>query len=458
MPFRSLHFIGVGGAGMNPLAQIANELGLKVTGSDKDLLTETIRAGFVCWSPHDTSCWENQSYELPERVVLSTAITADNCELVYLKNRQVDVMHRSDLLQTFADLFPCQIVISGTHGKTTTTALTAWILESCDYPVTWVLGGQLAQSKRAYGWSPQAKAFLLEGDESDQSFLKPKADFSLVTALEPDHLENYEGSFEVQITKFQEFLSKSHFGIICLDCPNARQYLAPLAQMTYSSIYPEADWYLDQNQNVYFRGEPCGMLEIPKASGRHNALNALAAIALASKLGLETARAIKSLQNFPGVYRRFEEIGRSHEHIRLIDDYAHHPSEIKAAIECARSLLSPEGRLLVAFQPHLPTRLRDLWEEFKDSFQGAHRVWISDLYIARGKEISGINSARLVEEINQKHSADKVVYVAGKPENLIEPLLAFVKPNDLILILGAGDITRIRETLFGKISSVTIKS
>jgi UDP-N-acetylmuramate--alanine ligase len=453
---------------MNPLAQICSRLGIKITGSDKaenQNLLDLRSQGATIWTPHSLA--QLQEQRLPAVCAFSTAITPDNQEFKYLKDNNVTFWHRSDLLKVLADQFSKQIVISGTHGKTSTTAMLAWLLGKLNHNPSWVLGGIL-KSMGACGWSSSANqsrgdVFVFEGDESDQSFLKSNPYIGLVTSLEPDHLENYQNSFKVQIGKFQEFARKSQNFIVNSDCKNAQEHLVNLAKITYG--IHNAHWKINpQNYTVSFQSSPSSTesvsstqaLNLEHSPGFHNAVNALGAVAAYFEYSQKEIRtqsideAIQALNEFPGIYRRFDLVGKTKEEITVIDDYAHHPTEIKAAIKAAREYLNRKnssGRLIVAFQPHLPTRLRDLWTEFTLSFEEADLLFLSDLYIARGKAIEGIDCQHLAEQI--KHP--KLEFIPGPPENLVNPLISKANPEDLILILGAGDITNIRETLLEKL-------
>lgn len=432
-----IHFLGVGGVGMSPLAGICLKNDVVVTGSDKASNSnqeDLVKAGADLWCPH--SLKELKKRQTPDLCVYSTAITFDNEELQYLKQKGVELWHRSDMLKKIADQFSQQIVIAGTHGKTTTTAMLVWILEHAGLKPSWVLGGVLKQLG-AYSWNEESDIFVFEGDESDQSFLKSNPHIGVVTSLEPDHLENYEHSFEVQIAKFQEFVSECEYSILNSECENTKKFLLNDTESKKNRIPYQSLKVLD---NVVL--------------GEHNRANASAALStykLLLKQNLNETQfkqALHALKNFPGVHRRFELIGTTDLAISLIDDYAHHPTEVKAAIKATKEFMKENnslGKLLVLFQPHLPTRLRDLWEEFVHSFNGADKLFINDLYIARGKPIDGVNSENLVKDIQVHRQA---VYCQGTPLNLIDIVLKEVNIGDTVLLLGAGDITEIREPLF----------
>lgn len=428
-----LHFIGIGGMGMNPLAHISLALGARVTGSDQSTANnnffELIEKGANIWSPHAKSKLKNLKNK-PELTVCSTAITETNEELQYIKNDKRQIIHRSDLLEIIANHAQRQIVITGTHGKTTTTSLLVHILKYAGLEPSWLIGGK-TQNLPAGHWSGNNNIFIYEGDESDQSFLKTNPYYSIITSIEPDHLENYNNSFDVQIDKFKEFAQKSKHCLVCSDSEIIQKHLLTDNSLSLKQ-YSEKEL---ANYNI----------ELSGLDGTHNKLNALACIKLAQDLGVNIETSLEALKTFGGVSRRFERI-KTNCDITLIDDYAHHPTEIISTIKAGRELLDKQkssGRLIVIFQPHLPTRLRDLWNEFLHAFNEADIVYICDLYIARGVPIPEINSQKLVEQINHKD----LTYCEGNPYNVIDILKNKIKLDDLILILGAGDITNIREPL-----------
>jgi UDP-N-acetylmuramate--alanine ligase len=465
---KKIHFIGIGGAGMSPLAFICLKSECDVTGSDKaasQITNQLSLCGADVWVPHSEV--ELRKRSLPELVVVSTAITDDNEELVYLKENNVPIIHRSDLLAMIASKFKKQVVISGTHGKTTTTGMLVWMLEKTGKSPSWVLGGQIAK-RGSYGIGNNNEIFVFEGDESDQSFLKSEPYVGLVTSVEPDHLENYKNSFEEQVFKFKEFAQKSKKFVCGLDCCNSREKLSHMAAVKYGfRDFADADWSLIDSEDLFLpKGftDWVGPLRLPKAPGYHNSLNAVGAMAAYFEAtGDEINQknidgCIEALSSFPGIHRRFEIIGETESGVVVVDDYAHHPTEVKAAINAGKRFLAQRnkgGKLIVAFQPHLPTRLRDLWKEFTECFQSADELFLNDLYVARGRQLEGINSEALAKEIKHDKFNPATDYIKGGPQTMISPIISRVCPNDLILILGAGDITTIREALLKQLSNAS---
>ena len=412
-----IHFIGIGGAGMNPLAGICLKAGIKVTGSDStpNKNQDELRAlGADIWTPH--SAEELAERELPDICVYSTAIPDNNPEVIYLKEKGVQFWHRSDLLEKIANNFEKQIVIAGTHGKTTTTAMLVWILEKAGLKPCWVLGGVL-KGLGSYGWSEQREIFVFEGDESDQSFLKSKPYIGLVTSLEPDHLENYNNSFEEQIKKFGEFADKCE-NFICHE--NIQKYFSinNLQTYKYSTLLKDK-------------------LQI---SGEHNYLNALGALSIINNLNIKNTKtffeqAIDYLKDFSGIYRRFEIIGTTQYNITVIDDYAHHPAEIRAVISSAKQ--AAKGKIYAVVQPHRYSRLKDLFVEFVDCFEGCEQVFVSPVYTA-GEAPNGVTAEDLANSIAEKGI---LVRYFECPSSLTGFLTPFLEPGDMILCMGAGSIT-----------------
>lgn len=416
------------GAGMSALAVLALEQGLEVSGSDSQNSPITAKLeslGARAWSPHNPEILDQS---LPLRAVISTAIPESNKELQLLRNKQVPVVHRSELLEEFAKKKSKQVVVSGTHGKTTTTSLISWALTQLNEPLSWLIGGQINDFSPSH-WNPVGDLFVFEGDESDQSFLRTTPYISIITSLDPDHLENYNNSFHSQISKFTEFANKSRYLVYNSDDANINTIIQDLSPSVTPIPYSISD---------------LPNINISNLPGKHNKLNAFACIKVLEILGYEENRIIDSLRSFPGIHRRFEQISQPNSDILVFDDYAHHPTEIAASIQTAQNLIPSSGKVIVIFQPHLPTRLRDLWTEFTQCFSQADILILMDLYLARGSHIKDITSENLSREINHKN----VTYFSGKAyNNIIEFIVREARSGDLVLILGAGDITNIRYPL-----------
>ncbi|HUM57976.1 MAG TPA: UDP-N-acetylmuramate--L-alanine ligase [Bacillota bacterium] len=437
-----VHFIGIGGTGMSAIARIMLELGYHVTGSDlkTSAASERLEAlGAICYLGH-----AEENLEGADLVVTSTAIPPDNVELLKAREKGIPIMHRGEML---AWLMRRQkgIAIAGAHGKTTTTSMIALILEMNKLDPTILIGGDLSEiggnAKLGGG-----DYLVAEADESDGSFLKLDPFIEVITNIEDDHLDYYK-SFDNIVAAFSDFMAKvpdAGVAVVCYDNPVIRELLKGYKRpyLTYAVDCLEADYTL---QNVCFngqatagdvweRGELLGTLEL-SVPGIHNLSNALAAVAVGRFIGLPFDGISESLKTFRGAGRRFQlrgEVGG----IKVIDDYAHHPSEIKATLKAARQIKT--GRVLGVFQPHRYTRTSLLGERFGDAFSDADIIIISDIYSAGERPIKGVSARTIVSAI-EKHEGRKVVYLPTR-QQIVDYLVETARPGDMILTMGAGDI------------------
>ncbi|MCL6479357.1 MAG: UDP-N-acetylmuramate--L-alanine ligase [Peptococcaceae bacterium] len=436
-----VHFIGIGGAGMSGLAKILIELGHRVSGSDlnQTFVTERLKSmGAVCYTGHAA-----QYVEGADLVVVSTAIKPDNPELISTMEKEIPLIHRGEML---ALLMKRQsgIAVAGAHGKTTTTSMMSMVLERNGIDPTIIIGGELndigGNAKLGRG-----KYLVAEADESDGSFLKLSPQIVIITNIENDHLDYY-GTVDRIKDAFRVFLAGvPHDGlaVVCLDDPGVREviggYGGPLA--TYGIQSEEADYTLKDiylhgmtsKGEVYHRGRHLGtlVLSIP---GRHNLLNALAVVAVGMHLGLEFRAITGALVEFKGAGRRFQLTGEC-SGIRVVDDYAHHPSEIKATLKAAKQVGAE--RIITIFQPHRYTRTSLLREEFGTAFLDSDVVIIDDIYSAGEQPINGVSSRLIVEAIES--NGQEVIY-PGSRKGIIDCLVDISRPGDLILTMGAGNI------------------
>lgn len=433
-----IHFLGIGGAGMNPLARLACQQDYHVSGSDKqsnNFILELIDDFQLniqnIWT--NKHCQDNLHQYIQSNNILSpkiicvasTAIPKDNAEILYCKKNNIQVIHRSDLLEYFASKADKEIVITGTHGKTTTTALVTWICQQANLNPSWLIGSTPKNIKASH-WNNKNNIFIYEGDESDKSFLKSNPDIGIITCIEPDHLENYNNSFDEQKAEFQKFKSKCK---ILIDASQDNNLLMTEFQAIKDSIILE---------NLF---------------GEHNKFNAFLAMKACQYLDININEALEYIKTFPGLYRRFEYLPVKNFHV--FDDYAHHPTEVEEAIKAGRQYIIDKqlnnSRLIICFQPHLPTRFQAQWTKFLHCFQNADILIFLDLYLARGQHIDNINSQTFVKELENIYTKD-LTYCPGKPYNIIKVLNNKIQSDDVILLLGAGDITTIREQLIQSLS------
>jgi UDP-N-acetylmuramate--alanine ligase len=446
---RRVHFVGIGGVGMCGLAEILQNLGCRVSGSDlaDGPALERLRGlGIQVTVGHDASHLQGADV-----VVVSSAVRAGNPEVLEAERRHVPVIPRAEML---AEIMRMKegIAVAGSHGKTTTTSLIAHVLDVSGLDPTAVIGGRV----RGSGGDPSASGARLgrgellvaEADESDGSFLRLAPVVAVVTNVEPEHLDHW-GSYEALLEGFAAFANRVPFfgaAVVGLDDPGVRQLLPRLTRRTITYGFSvQADLVASEVEpqgsgmrfHVRRAGERLGEVNLP-LPGRHNVQNALACLAVAMEADVPFRTAADALEGFGGVERRFETKG-SAAGVRVVDDYGHHPSEIRATLAAARGLHS--GRIVVVFQPHRYTRTRDLFEAFTDAFHDADRLIVTGIYGAGEEKIPGVESALLVEAIRARghRGADLVADLQKVPEVLVPELRA----GDLVITLGAGSVTQL---------------
>lgn len=441
------HFIGIGGVGMSGLARILLEKGYPVSGSDlaaSEITARLEKLGARIFQGHDESYLSPQV----ERVIISSAIKADNPELKKARLQGIPVLLRAELL---AQLMEEQkaIAVAGSHGKTTTSSMIAWCLEANGLDPTIAIGGEVTNlgenAKLGAG-----EYIVAEADESDGSFLKLYPQIAVVTNIEDDHMDYY-GELGNLVQAFDDFIRlvpRTGFTVLFNDSP----ITAALGEghqrvITYGSN-PDAHYRAVQLEltptsskaTIQYKGTYLGKLEM-KIPGKHNIFNGLAAVAVCSELGIPFGKIIEALASFSGAKRRFEYVGTCRG-ARIVDDYAHHPTEIKATLEAARQL-NPRS-LWAVFQPHRYTRTEQLHEEFGRAFNEADHVVISDIYSAGEEPIPGISPQLIVDAVDSTRSTARHIPCQ---ERIVEFLRDNCHEGDLILTLGAGDIWQVSREL-----------
>jgi UDP-N-acetylmuramate--alanine ligase len=444
--FRSLqphiHFVGIGGIGMSGIAELLVNLGYPVSGSDlkeSEITRRLATLGARIHRGHDAAHVADADV-----VVTSSAVRRDNPEVAAARARKIPVIARAEMLAELMRL-KVGIAIAGSHGKTTTTSLAAHLLAHAGLDPTAVVGGKV----NAFGSNAklgQGEYMVAEADESDGSFLRLTPTVAVVTNIDPEHLD-YWGTPAALRQGFVDFVNRVPFyglAILCVDHPTVRSLLEDVEKrfVTYGES-PEADYRAARievkGHSVAFdairRGEPLGRFEV-RMVGRHNALNALAVVALADEMDLPLDRVREALAAFEGVQRRFTVRGEAGG-VTVVDDYGHHPAEVRATLRGAREAFG--RRVVCLFQPHRYTRTRDLLDEFATSFGDADVVILGEIYPAGEEAIPGVSGAALAAAIRACGHRD-VTFVAER-SRLAAAARERVRPGDLVLTLGAGDVT-----------------
>ena len=452
---RRVHFVGIGGAGMNGIAEVLVNQGFDVSGSDlqKSRATQHLKKlGVKVFIGHKA-----EQIEGVDVLVVSTAVPASNPEVVAARAARVPVVPRAEMLAELMR-FKRGIAVAGTHGKTTTTSLVASLLAEAGMDPTFVIGGVL----NAWGSNArlgQGEYLLAEADESDGSFLLLQPTIALITNIDRDHLESYENSFENLKKAFLEFLQHLPFygaAILCVDDPEVEALIPQVTRAVVTFGLSEAadiraTDLQQQGRNMSFRvhlPQPSEPLDVTiNLPGLHNVRNALGAIAVAWEIGLEVGAVVDCLREFKGVGRRFAEIGElslDHGSVHAIEDYGHHPSELEATIAAAREGW-PDNRIVAVFQPHRYTRTAKLFDEFSRVLSEADIVVLTDIYSAGEATIEGIDSAALCRSIRVRGKVDPVL--VPDVEELVTALPSLLQDGDLVLLMGAGSIERVAQTL-----------
>jgi UDP-N-acetylmuramate--alanine ligase len=446
---RSLHFIGIGGAGMSGLALVAAELGARVSGSDQadsPALERLRAAGAEVAAGHDAA-------NLPAgaEVVVSTAIPEDNVELAAARAAGATVLHRAQLLGELSRM-KRTIAVTGAHGKTTTASMAAHALRGAGRDPAFLIGGELRSAATNAGWGAGEWA-VIEADESDRSFLELARDVAVITNIELDHHATYPSLRELE-EAMEEFARPAELRVVGpgVELPGEVVRLAieddegpPPAAPEPGALRARSLELLPQGSRFTVEGTAVD-LPVP---GRHNVLNALAALAACRAAGLDLRDAAAALADFDGAGRRFESHGRTPAGALVYDDYAHHPTEVRATLEAARTLAEAEGRRLVAcFQPHLYSRTQALAREFGSALALADVIVVVDVYPARerAEDFPGVGGL-MVAEAAADAAAGRPVWWLPQLELAQRMLESRLGEHDLLVTLGAGDVDRIARAL-----------
>jgi UDP-N-acetylmuramate--alanine ligase len=450
--FGRVHIVGIGGIGMSGIAEVMHVMGYEVQGSDLGDNANTQRLRDMGIDVAVGHAAENVAGA--GVVTVSSAVQGDNPEVIAARENHIPVVRRAEMLAELMRLKPC-ITIAGTHGKTTTTSLTAAMLDAAGLDPTVINGGII----NAYGTNArlgQGAWMVVEADESDGTFVRLPATIGIVTNIDPEHLDHY-GDFDGLRAAFDSYIANIPFygvGIVCLDHPEVQALVGRVTDrrlITYG-LSEQADMRavniredgLKQHFDIIYRDRrndadiEIKALCLPMA-GKHNLQNALAAIAAGLELGATAETIAAALNGFGGVKRRFSTVGEVGQNIRIFDDYAHHPVEIEAVLESARAVTS--GRVIAIMQPHRYTRLRDLFSEFCACMNGADTVLVLPVYEAGEAPIEGVTATALAEGL-RAHGHRHVIALAQN-KDLPDALADTLQADDVVICMGAGSISQL---------------
>ena len=451
---RPVHFVGLAGAGMSGLAELLVRRGVRVTGCDSSPSAESVedlkRIGLEIIVGHGPSHVAGA-----RALVVTSAMPKDHAELEAARAAGIPIVRRAEALGEVTRVGEV-VAVAGTHGKTTTTVLTTEALAAAGLNPTGMVGG------RVTNWGGNLRLgsdqlFVVEADEYDRSFLALTPSIAVITNVEADHLDIYRDIADIR-SAFEQFLAPARAVVLCADDAGASQLDVSSGSevVRYGVENPDARVVAEALHltpagavfSVLFDGKCLGdvMLQLP---GVHNVRNALAAIATGLTLGATLPSLLPGLQRFGGVERRFQRLGEARG-VKVVDDYAHHPTEIRATLAAARSAF-PNARLVAAFQPHLFTRTRDFAREFGEALAGADRVFLTEIYPAREQPIAGVSSALIKDAVER---AGGTIGWFGERSALTDALVAGVGDGDVVLTLGAGDITKIGPALLARLRAM----
>ena len=443
-----IHFVGIGGIGMSGIAEVLLEQGFRVSGSDlgqNAITARLIKAGATVFKGHAA-----ENIAGADVLVTSSAVARDNVEVITGQSNNIPVVQRAEMLGELMR-FRKGIAIAGTHGKTTTTSLVAAMLAAADMDPTFVVGG-VVNSARSNARLGSGEYLVAEADESDASFLHLQPQMAVVTNIDADHMETYGGDFDRLKQTYVAFLHNLPFyglAVLCFDDPEVKQISTDLGRPHLSyGLSDGADFQAteirQEGKNSYFSvqryGKSIGEFHLAMP-GAHNVQNALAAIVIADKLGIPVEAMQRSLALFEGIGRRFQTLGMlkvGDGEVEMVDDYAHHPKELFATLDAAGDCW-PEQRIVVVFQPHRYSRTRDLFDDFAQLLSSVDCLIVTEVYPAGENPIPSADGRALCKAVRKRGNDPVFVEDLEQLETLLPE---FLKPGDVLLTLGAGDIGR----------------
>ena len=449
--YRNIHAIGIGGIGLSAICEILLARGYSVSGSDmkeSDMTAKLAQMGARVFIGHRAENVENA-----DLLVYSAAIGPDNPELERVRERDIPCLSRAEMLGHLMDEYDNSIAVSGTHGKTTTTSMVSLIMEHAGLDPTILVGGNLGEigGNCQVGQSPY---FVTEACEYVDSFLSLKPKIEIILNIDSDHLDYFKDINQI-VNSFDRFakLVPEDGLIIAYDAnPFVNQVINGLNNVVTFGLNENCDFSgkdisFDENGypgfDVYKKGEFLTHVDL-QVPGEHNVLNALAAFACTNTLGVDEKTIAETLHSYTGTERRFDILGTTLNGVKVIDDYAHHPTEIKATLAATKNV--PHNELWVCFQPHTYTRTMALFEEFADAFTEADHLILAEIYAAREKNIYKISSDQLMEKIKEKHPEADVCYIDNF-EGIADHVRAEASKGDMVITMGAGDIYKVGDLL-----------
>ncbi|MDO6427183.1 UDP-N-acetylmuramate--L-alanine ligase [Thalassotalea sp. 1_MG-2023] len=451
---KSIHFVGIGGAGMGGIAEVLLNEGYQITGSDigENLVVKRLEnLGAKVTIGHQADNILGASV-----IVVSTAIDQENPELIKARELRIPIVRRAEMLAELMR-FRHGVAIAGTHGKTTTTSLIASVFAEADLDPTFVIGG-LLNSAGTNARLGSSRYLIAEADESDASFLHLQPMVAVITNIDEDHMETYQGDFEKLKDTYIEFLHNLPFyglAVVCIDNPVVREILPRIGRQVITYGFSDdadvvATNYQQSGGVSYFCVERQGLPNLDLSvnlPGQHNVLNALASIAVATDEGVADQAIENALSNFAGIGRRFEQLAdlsTDKGHMVLVDDYGHHPREVAATIKAMRNGW-PDKRLVMIFQPHRYSRTRDLYEDFTEVLSEVDSLFLLDVYAAGEVPVAGADSKSLARSIRQRGQVEPI-YVSDL-KKLPELLASHLVDGDMVITQGAGNIGALARSL-----------
>ncbi len=457
---KHIHMVGIGGIGMSGMAEILIHRGYKVSGSDgalSDTTKRLVEIGATIYEGHSAG-----NIEGADVVVYTSAVKAEeNEETKAALDQRIPTIKRAEML---AELMKMKygIGVAGTHGKTTTTTMVGLVTREGNYDPTIIVGGKVHSFDKTNAVVGKGDVIVVEADEFDRTFLRLTPSIAIITNIEAEHLDIYDDLEDVK-QAFVDYANKVPFYgavIVCLDDPNVRSILPELQRRVISyGLTPQAqlratDIVLSKFTSTFtvtYNGEKLGVITL-KSPGEHNVLNALASIATGIELDIDFKLIKAGIESFQGVYRRFQQ--KYNNGIMVIDDYAHHPTEVQATLKAAHKGW-PDRRVVAVFQPHLYSRTQELYKEFGLSFFDAEVLVVTDVYPSREKPIEGV-TGKLIADTAEQYGHKNVMYVEDK-HDVTDKLKEITKAGDIIITMGAGDIYRSGESFVDEIESGNFK-